>query len=400
MIASLPKPSEIGLNMQFMSKIKSNPYVYPYVSFRKLAFKKSIRAEDDFVAEEREILISDVRNVLDKIKKISIEYAGKSIEEKIFSVFLNESVLFGPKNFVENKRDFWLEKIRYFVNRNKRIRFTLLGFPFKIPVPLKTNRRYPDMGEALILFQLNNIIQSIQQIYAPAIEIVVFTEGGLGKFVGISKQEADEYKKYLILLNNKLGFSKSIKIKDLSDMEKEKNFDNLFKDNLKYFKIKLKKGDSETIKKYEGAGSSIFKIINTRKEKEAVLMDVYNEKIQDKDISRKALAVRNHIRRKMNDSVLGYFAYLRTRDDVNYLEKIVPHYLALSVSPKLGRLGIIPVNNKSNKLPYHAVTIFDPKNNFFYLDYLIDMKCGKDKYEAIYLKGDIESIPFYYVKIN
>lgn len=380
-----------------MSKLKSNPYVYPYVPFKKLE-QAFLRIENDnFIKNGKIINLRDIAGILNKIKMPTIKVKGKTVEEKIFSHFLDDNVLFGPREYIEDNRAFWLEKINYFVSRNKKIRFTLLGFPFKMPVPFKTNRTLPDMGEVLILLQLNHLAEQMKKVYLPGVEIVVFTEGGLGKFVGVSDQEGEAYKDFLIFLNKKLGFYKNIKIMDLADMEKEAEFENKFQINLKKMKTDLTKKEAGFMEKFEGAKPSLLRIINTRKYSERDLAQVYDEKISDDKVSPAILKIRQMIRKKVEQSLTGYFAYLKTRDDLNYLEKKVPHFLALSVSPKPKRLGIIPVNTWSDKLPYHSVPLYILKNKHFMMEYLVDLKYGNYICEACYLQEDKEKKPFYYI---
>lgn len=383
-----------------MSKLRSNPYVYPHAPFKHLSNNKRAGKIDSYIIKKEKISLAGIRKIIKSIHRDPIIPRDRKIEERIFSIFLNRNVLFGPQEFVAGNRSFWLDKISHFTSQKQKIQFTLLGFPFKIPVPLKTNRAYPDMGEVLILLQLSRIVQTIKKIYDPGAEIIIFTEGGLGRFVGVSKKEAYNYKKFLSFLNEKLGFSKSIIIRELSGMEKYKNFESTYKRNVSQLKNKFKSKDPEILKKYAGAASSISRIVNTKKIGEKVLMDVYNKSISDKEASKKVIQVRNYIERKLPASVFGYFAYLKTRDDLDYLSKKVPHYLALSVSPKKGRLGIIPVNTRCDKLPYHAVPIFIPKEKIFYLDYLVDIKHGNNKYIAVNLGEDKEKLPFYYILVE
>jgi len=380
-----------------VKKLKSNEYVYTYAPFKNLKRVIQSGKKDDFFFDRVEISLEDIKKTLKQIGSPRIVSNGKKVEEKIFSIFLDQNVIFGPKKFVNDYRVEWLEKIQYFVSKKKKIIFTLLGFPFKIPVPLKTNRRYPDMGEVLILWQLFAVVSAIRKIYQPGAEIVIFTEGGLGIFVGVSKSEADEYKKFLMLLNKRLGFSDAIKIRDLSDMEKEDNFSTLFRKNKSKFQKDLENKNEAFMKKFEGAKPSLIKIINTRKFSEQVLAEVYDDRISDEKISATGKKIRTYIESEVKKSLVGYFAYLKTRDDLDFLENKVPHFLALSVSPKPGRLGIIPVNAWSERLPYHSVPVYNKTKKKFTMKYLVEVKYGNEKIEACFLLGDEEKKPFYYV---
>ncbi|MCD6528616.1 L-tyrosine/L-tryptophan isonitrile synthase family protein [bacterium] len=272
----------------------------------------------------------------------------------------------------------------------------MFGFPFKIPLLLKTNRTLPDLGELLSLKQLVNIAENIKRVYPLGAKIYIFTEGGFGKFVGVSKRNTKNYQKFLVFLSKKMGFDQYLEFRELSEMEKDKNFKKFFQKNLKELKRKFQEKDKEFIRKYQGAKDSIFRIINPQENNENILMEVYNQSLKDSQISPQARKVRERIRKKLPEAIISYFAYLKTRDDLNFLEKVVPHFIPLSVSPKPNRLGIIPIERSINKLPYHSVPVFWKKKKKFSLEYLIDIKRSKENYIAVYLKEDRENCPFYY----
>ncbi len=107
--------------------------------------------------------------------------------------------------------------------------------------------------------------------------------------------------------------------------------------------------------------------------------------------------IREDIRQRAHASIFQYYAYLRVRDDVQYLEKVVPRAVALSVSPEPNRLGVIPVNSECVRLPYHRVPVYDPLRGVFTIEYLIDLQRSPLSYSAVYFKKDKEEKPFYYI---
>lgn len=373
--------------------MKPNSYVYPYVPFKDLS-NKQIRK--DFISGEKEVSFNEIKSLISQMKPKVVSPSGKTLEEKILSVFLDKNFLFGPKKYIEANKSFWQEKLHYFIQDSKKIQFTLLGFPFKMPLLLKTNRSLPDMGEVLSLKQLMDIAEDIKNIYSPGVVINVFTEGGFGKFVGVSKKKVEDYKKFLILIARRMGFNQYIKIKDLTEMEKYKSFKMVFRDNLKKMEKSFRLEDKDFMKKYNGAKDSIFRIVNPREKDELVLMEVYDESLSDSEISERARMVRKRISDSLPKAIIRYFAYLKTRDDLNFLEKRVPHFIPLSVSPKPNRLGILPIDKSINKLPYHSVPVYWTKKRRFSMEYLIDIKRSDINYTAVYLNGDWENLPFYY----
>lgn len=370
--------------------MKSNPYVYPTVPFKNLNNKKVI---DNFIREE-EIDIGGLKKEIRRIKQPIIENKGRSAVEKILNIFLDKNFIFGPRYFIKDDKNFWHKKLNYFIENKKPINFTILGFPFKVPVFLKTNRTFPDMGEVLILLRLKTIIENIKKIYSPGAVIYIFTEGGLGPFCGVNKEDYEGYEKFLIQLSKDLNFNEVLKIEPLSNMEKISGFRSFFLKRLKENRKLFKEKNKAFLVKYKGAFPSIFKIINTKMYDEIFLMDVYNEKLKNNEISEQAMKIRKHIEAKSDECICNYFAYLKARDDINYLEKIVPNYIPLSVSPKPKRLGILPINKECNILPYHGVPVLNKDS--WTIEYLIDIRRSKEQYIKMFLKNDKEKKPFYY----
>jgi pyoverdine/dityrosine biosynthesis protein Dit1 len=380
-------------------KIGSNPYVYPHTPFKYLNCDYlNITKKDVLANQKMEVNFDEIFELAKSQTKLDITISGNSIAEKVYNIFIEDKILFGPVEYIEDNKGYWIEKIQYFINRDEKIQFTLLGFPFKMPVPLKTMRTLPDMGEVIILARLHSLMQLIGGIYSGGAEITVFTEGGLGKFVGVSEKETVKYAEYLTFLNKKGGFDDYVKLRDLADMEKDDKFQDIFKINIEQSESEFQKKTEKFMKKFNGTKPSMERIVNTRQYSDDILMQIYDYEINSKAISAEIKSIRKEIKTNVEKAIMGYFAYLKTRDDLDFLEKTIPHYLALSVSPKPKRLGIIAVNINSNKLPYHAVAVYHEDEDCFSMEYLIDIKISNCIYKPVYLKGDEESVPFYFIK--
>jgi hypothetical protein len=96
--------------------------------------------------------------------------------------------------------------------------------------------------------------------------------------------------------------------------------------------------------------------------------------------------------------VLRYRAFLEARDRIGLLERYAPHALAMTVSPRPGRLGIRPLPAPADVLPYHGVPVWDPDRRILEIEYLWDLTRGGGRYERIHLAGDPEDLPFLYVR--
>lgn len=381
-----------------VKKIKSNPYVYPFTPYANLDNKNFVaKFVDGEIVSNKEI-----KNLLKK-NELKISLKGKSVSEKIYNIFLNDEVLFGPKEYLENNRNYWLEKINYFITKQKPIKFTILGFPFKIPNPLKTNRKLPDFGELLALKKLFDIASLIKKIYSSGAIVYIFTEGVFGRFNNLSKKESDNYKKQLKKMVRFFKWDKLLKIIDLQEMEKfNANFKKTFEKEVKLIKTQYQKNNREIIKKYEGAKKSIYHIVNTRDLNltREQLMDLYNENLPDEKLTPKIKKARKKMEKLTYEMIIKYFAYLSLRDKLDFINKKVPHGIALSVSPKPNRLGIIPVGRDIIRLPYHGVPVYNSKLEKFTIEYLIDIQRMNFVFKKIYWVHDKEKKPFFYIMAN
>ena len=372
--------------------MKSNPVVFPFVEFQDLSNKKIIK---NFL-KPRIIDWKEIENLLSVIKKPNLNLLKKtSVEEKIFDVFLDDNFLFGKKEYILNYKKYWIEKLNYFTKNKKPIKFTLLGFPFKAPLILKTIRNAPDMGDVLVLNQVKNFVLTIKEIYNPGAIVYIITEGCFGKFTGIRRKNIEKYHQFLKKIIKKLNFESFIKIIPLDKLETYDGFKKIYKEQIINFKKKYLEKDEDFIKKYKNAFPSIFHIVNPGTKNILFLMDVYNNdlEIKDKEINKK----RKDLQEKTHKAIINYFSYLKTRDILNFLEKEVPNALWLSVSPKPERIGLLPINREINKLPHHAMTLFYRNKNKFLLHYYIDILRLSLKLQPVYLIDDIEKKPFFFI---
>lgn len=98
--------------------------------------------------------------------------------------------------YLQVGRDLLAEKIQRFVDHGERLKFIMLGFPFK-----STNTRdkvlgeLPDLGEELTLQNFARFNRDIQQVYSPGVEIGIASDGYIfNDLLGVADQVVDRYK--------------------------------------------------------------------------------------------------------------------------------------------------------------------------------------------------------------
>ncbi len=373
--------------------IKANPYVYPYLPFKDLSNKKIV---DNFASSENADIDATRKMLLNQ--KISVNFKEKEIAKKILEIFLHNRVCFGSKDLIKKKYTQWLQQLEFFITQNKKIEFSILGFPFKVPVPLKTNRLLPDLGEFLSLYRLDNLMDLINMVYTPGARATIFTEGVFGGFVGIKKIEGDNYRNYLIKLSAELKL-KNIVIEDLGLLEKYvPNFTEEFEKEKNNMQTLYLNKDSKFMDKYQGTFPSVLRIVNTRKYDLNILMDVYNDNMPDDMLDPEAKEIRDEIKHITHMAIFNYHAYLQVRSKFNALNKYRDGIITMSVSPKENRLGVYPIDSHIERLPYHGVPVWHEKRSEFTIEYLIDIRRSSEKFIKMFLKNDSDDRPFYYIK--
>lgn len=378
--------------------VKPNPYVFPFQEFGDLSNKdlklsnktKTIQFEDlkklIKALRKDENLENKVLNGLDRKAQVT---------EKIFEFFMHPEVRFGDLQMYQENKMHWIKKFDDSLKR-KRLILTILGFPFKTPVALKTTRKLPDLGEVMALTRLEILAQLLEQISGVPTIIYAITEGVLSSFVG-NIVTTDVYPNTLKKFSEKLGYS-HLRFIPLKKMELcIEDFETEFDKKVKKMQNLYQRKDKEIVKKVKAAYPSILRIVDPESQDLIILMDVYNYSIPTKKLKPETARIRKHIEDAAIIATVKYFAYLQMRDEIGFLDKeFGDTYITLTVSPKPNRLGIIPVRRNITILPHHGVPFVNPVNKSFSIAYRIDVLRDGNNYAKVILSGDSDSEPFYY----
>lgn len=374
--------------------MRSNPHIYPSESFPKIKITSSNKFFLEKIIEWKDVL-QEVKNIIHR----DIVLIGKTTEEKIFSIFLDTEILFGPRKFLLDRKDFFVEKIKEFTKQAKPIQLTILSFPFKVEVPLKTNRIFPDMGDILQLYRLFYITQKISSLYNPGAIITIFTEEVFAPMANANEHNAQNYAAYLKDIIKNLSYEKNLKTISLSEVEKNNNFASTYKKN--------KNEIAESINNKKGAPYAVFcktypivfRIVSINNISKSDLLDIYQSK-KLTDLNKKQKLIYADMLKDAKNATMDYLAYIKTIEDLNFLKRKMGLYLPLTVSPKPGKVGIIPISKKARILSHHGVPVKNEKTGQWDIRYLCEVEYNKKKYAKVYLEGDKDSAPFYYLELK
>lgn len=375
-------------------------FIYGFTDFKNLNSNKKSKFIDVTIT------LDDLKKIISKIEFPKNQETKSSTDlicnltdttlcQKILSVFTNDNFLLGDKKFITQNTSFLEEKLNYFIGKDLPIEFCIMSSPFKIPVPLKTNRIFPDMGEILQLVQIQNFCTSINSIYHKGCRVNILAEGILGKFLPISKVEKDNYRDYISYFVDKLDYSDSIKIVDLDFIEETiPDFENKWLQKTAELENLLL--HSNTYKsEFNSTFESIYRIVPTTMYSNYDLQRIYNVNLDDDNLAQNQIDIRQDIKIRATKTTHNYRAFIKLRDDFKVIENRFPNVIKLTLSPKQGNVGILPINKYSNILPYHGVAVLT-KQCHFKMEYLIDLQNSGMEYKQVYFDEDKEKLPFYY----
>ena len=367
----------------------TSPYIFPFRPFRHLEIAEP---NSEIVAKE----IWDIARfepLLGRFAPAIRTEADGTPAERILAIFTSDDVLFGEKAFIESWRDHWIAKIEALIAAELPIDFTILGYPFKMPVPLKTNRQCADFGEAVSLTRLAAIARAIATIHAPGARVHVFTEGPFGAFNGVDRAWSDRYFASLEKMVAAFGLADAIVLHDLNVVVDETpEFKDVWSEVEGEIERRRDAGDPATLKALGDALPVRFHNLSNFGVSEDLLRRAYLD-------DGSADALRQSIKARAKSGVVSYRAFLEARDRIALLERYAPGALAMTVSPRPGRLGVRPLPAPSEILPYHGVSVLTPDCSQMRIEYLWDLMGSKTKLTAVHWSGDSDDNPFMYIEV-
>jgi hypothetical protein len=318
--------------------------------------------------------------------------AEGSIAERILSIFEQDEVHFGPV-FIPDHRAEWIEKIGYFVDQNLPLEFVSMAFPYKVPNPLKSDRKAPDLGEALMLRRFKAVLDAVESVYAPGGRLTVLEEGILGRCQGVDPASIAAYRAGI---DNCVAISevpeRQLCFHSLDDMvEKIPNFEARWLFEQERMRELWQQGDEAVVGAYNETVPPSKAAVPTQDFPPDVVAHAYDPEQKDSALR----YAREYIDKIAHRKFFAYRSILALRDSTGYLHNLRPHALKLTVSPKPENLAVVPVNTWSRILPYHGVPVLDTDGRWYIL-YWGGLGESVGALEALHLDGDADAAPIGY----
>ncbi|VTZ65823.1 L-tyrosine/L-tryptophan isonitrile synthase family protein [Sinorhizobium medicae] len=367
---------------------KTSPYIYPFTPFKYL----DVTEQNTAMVDGDRLDIAALSAMAEPIAPALSLPPAETLAQRILALFTTPDILFGEASFVTSRSDEWLSRISYLIEQERPIEFTILGFPFKMPVPLKTNRKTADFGELVSLKRLNEIGRAVAQAYEPGARVHVFTEGPFHVLNGIERSWADGYFASLQAMIEQFGIDSNLVLHDLNRVADDTpEFRQVWNSATEDIRARRDAADPATLDAIKDALPVRFH-------------NIYNPGASIDDLRRAYLndgtreELRAAITARAEEGVLGYRAFLEARDRISLLDKYAPDAIGMTVSPRPGRLGVRPLPEPADKLPYHGVPVLSHDRNTLRIDYLWDLQHGGGTYRKVSLVGDTDPAPFVYIE--
>jgi Pyoverdine/dityrosine biosynthesis protein len=303
--------------------------------------------------------------------------------KRIFQVLLSSRVRKGSlvamdaEGFLARHHD----RVAARLARNEPVQLTLVGFPFKVPNPLKVGgRAIPDLAEVGALMTLEQLHLDVQRVYAPGIEVVILHDGAyIANAFGVPRRETYEYTRYFQRLLQATGTDGFIRCEDLVYLLGSHRR----KGAAQTAPPRARDGDTAAFRKTLG-------MLNVRWVPREILPRVY-EQLRHGDpasFAGDAAILYREVRRSMA-------RYAACDDFLHRFDPrpcVFPEAIHATTKTRPGRLALWLVRRGRSLLPWHGVGVLD-RTGRIEVRHAAELETDRE-YRRVFIDG--ETTPFFY----
>jgi len=317
----------------------------------------------------------------------------KTVSEKVLRVITSQKYRNGSFETInlEKYSGHFLEKIEYWIERDKPIHFMLPAMPFKVANPLKSSRRDADLAEVGSFCKFNEINLQIKKFYKPGVTFTIFHDGHLYyRHFLHTKEDANRYFESLKRFVEKLGLSQVIHLRNAFDeLGNIKNFKKIYEE-ARAEMTNLWKSEKYNNKKIQKIVQSARQNVNLSDISLEVLYRI--NFLEEWDLTADEKKIKKEIDERSEKCAFEYMVVQHALEKADFFNVIVPNGIRLTVHPKEGQIGIFLVKKKTHLLPWMGAGVL--KNNGEVSVHYESELLSSSKYHPVFLKG--EKHPFYY----
>ncbi len=327
-----------------------------------------------------------------------------SVAEKIWEILYFPGIRKGPDdNLSAEDIGDYQTLIKASVERGEPVGLVFIGFPFKTPNPLKTNRKLPDAGEFFFVKRLLEINEAVKLVYPPGISWEVLAEGeAYRSLFGVTKEEAWAYLSRVRSFISYFGAEEIIGIQDLAGLCHR----------YPEFLCKCEQIYKEIMDSLRGNGmvpNRLFQSIFQTMRSSANLARYSPEEIYYLAQSSKLSSMPEGLESQWNlleqeaiDATARYLAFNQAKNKVGLnglsaIQEAFPKHCYVSITQKPGRYSFHPLGRQNLYFPHHGVPVVEGKRNQgVKIVNLMDIVLNPKEYRAMHIVDDVENKPFAY----
>ncbi len=314
---------------------------------------------------------------------------GGDKSDMIFDLLMDSSIRRGDGLVASTVQNESKQKIKEFVLKNEPINFVFQGFPFKCHNPVETLRRTPDLGELATLQRLMDINETVKQIYPLGVKFTVLTEGTtyLDLF-GATKKEAEVYQKQCNNFVKFVGGEKIIQLVDFLDLIDDKD---KFAELSRLEESLIREPEIEQFTPVMMRSMPIIENVAFED-----LLSVFGYGKSGANLTDFEKDFKLYIQNGAEDLAIRYLAIQKVKKKYDLINSNFPDALYVSTTAKQDRYSFHPIHRKTRLYAHHGVPVLgSDKVDIVYFGEIIT---HPEVYTAVYLEGDIEDVPFYFLK--
>lgn len=369
----------------------NQPAVSPYIYINKPI---PTRHEPPNVVAREVLSAAEMRELLTvNDPRIAPALAEGSTAERILALFTDPAVLLGPIEHVTGDRERWLQMISSFTEQGAPIEFVAMAFPYKVPNPIKTGSRLaPDAGEALMLRAFSALVEAIEGVYPAGARVTILEEGILGRCQGVDPAEIAAYRAGIARVAEVAGVTRErIAFHSLDDMvQRVPSFEARWYFEQERLRRLWESGDAEMREAYDHVHPGQRTAVPMREYEPETIARAFDPEQTASELR----YLRDWFETISHRQFFAYRALLNIRDASGYLHDVRPGALKLTVSPKAGNLGVVPINPSTRVLPYHGVPVLEASGTWT-IDYFGALG-ERGELIALHVDGDADAEPFAY----
>lgn len=311
-----------------------------------------------------------------------------STADRVLNLISDPVIRRGDGVLISSAENEYLNKMKYFIDKNEPINIVFQGFAFKCHNPVETLRKTPDLGELATIKRIADINETVKKVYPPGLRFTALTEGRSYKdLFGASEKEVNLYLERCRYFAKLLGVESILKFIDFMDLiPDEKTF---FDESRS-----AETGISQTeIQQFTPVMMRSMPIIEHVAFEDLLAIFGYGN---DGALTEFQREFGEYIKLGATDLAIKYLAMQKVKKKHNIIDSHFPNDLYFSTTAKPNRYSFHPIHRKTRLYAHHGVPVLgSDKTEIVYLGEILK---NKDIYTAVYLKDDIEDAPFYFLK--